>query len=122
MSEVNTDFIQTKYGYCYFETEQGKHPIIWNLYIHTQYRKQGHARKILQYAINEIRQAGFENEIDIEADPRDESISFEKLVEFYKSLGLNVTNEFEGQEMKPEDLPERERGCGGCVECNHDRA
>jgi GNAT superfamily N-acetyltransferase len=90
MSEINTDFIQTKCGYCHFEIEEGKHPIIWNLYIHPQYRKQGHAKKLLQYVIKEIRDTGYIGEIDIEPDPREDSISYENLCKFYTDLGLNL--------------------------------
>lgn len=28
LDEINTDFIHNKYGYCYFEIEPGKKPII----------------------------------------------------------------------------------------------
>jgi len=90
MSEINSDFIQTKYGYCYFEIEQGKNPIIWNLYVHPQYRRQGHAKKIIQYVIDEIRQTGYSGEIDVEPDPRDNSISYENLCEFYTKMGLHL--------------------------------
>src|SRR5512137_1370611 len=93
MSEITEDFIHNKYGYCYFEIEPGKNPIIFNLYVHPQYRKQGHAKKLLQYVINEIRQSVPEGVIDIEAAPREESICRDKLVGFYVSMGLNVLTE-----------------------------
>jgi GNAT superfamily N-acetyltransferase len=92
LDEINDDFIHNKYGYCYFEIEPGKKPIIFNLYIHPQYRKQGHAKKLLQYVINEIRQTGYTGEINIEAAPRQESIDFHNLAVFYLSMGLTVTN------------------------------
>ncbi len=118
MSEIITDFIQTKRGYCHYEIEQGKNPIIWNLYVHSQYRKQGHARELLQYCIDQIRKTGYTGEIDIEPDPRDGTISYEKLCEFYVSLGLRLIFRDELQDMKSEDLPGWERGCGGdCAGC-----
>jgi GNAT superfamily N-acetyltransferase len=88
--EINDDFIHNKYGYCYYEIEPGKNPIVFNLYVHPQYRKQGHAKKILQYVINEIRQAGYLGQIDIEAAPRENSIEYEKLASFYENMGLHL--------------------------------
>jgi GNAT superfamily N-acetyltransferase len=90
--EINDDFIHTKYGYCYFELEEGKCPIIFNLYVHPEYRRKGHARKLLQYVINEIMQTGYKGEIDIEAAPRENSIDRENLSCFYSALGLTVIN------------------------------
>lgn len=84
------DFIHRRYGYCYFEIEYGKRPIIFNLYVHPEYRRQGYARKLLQYVIDEIRQTGYIGEIDIEAVPREQSISKEKLESFYKNMGLAI--------------------------------
>lgn len=92
LDEINTDFIHTKHGYCYFEMEPGKFPIVFNLFIHPEYRKQGHAKKLLEYVINEIRQSGYMGEINIEAAPRQDSISFHNLAVFYMSMGLTVTN------------------------------
>ena len=88
--EINDDFIHNKFGYCYYEIESGKHPIIFNLFVNPQYRRQGHAKWLLHYVINEIRQTGYKGEIDIEAAPRENSIDREKLVIFYASMGLNV--------------------------------
>ena len=84
------DFIHNKYGYCYYNIEPGKNPIIFNLYVHPQYRRKGHAKKLLRYVINEIRQTGYKDEIDIEVSPRENSISVEKLALFYKSMDLNI--------------------------------
>ena len=91
-NEIGEDFIHRKYGYCYFEIEHGKKPIIFNLYVHPEYRRQGYARKLLQYVISEIRQTGYIGDIDIEVSPRENSISKEKLESFYVSMGLTVIN------------------------------
>ena len=90
ISETNEDFIHTKFGYCYFEMEFGKNPIVFNLYVHPEYRKTGQAKKLLQYVINEIRQTGYSGVIDIEATPREQSIDREKLSDFYSGMGLHV--------------------------------
>lgn len=88
--EIIEDFIQTRYGYCFYEVEQGRNAIIFNLYVHHQYRRHGHARELLQYCINQIRKSGHDGKIDIEVAPREESISCENLARFYESMGLNV--------------------------------
>ncbi|MFZ3150263.1 MAG: GNAT family N-acetyltransferase [Anaerolineaceae bacterium] len=90
ISETNEDFIHTKFGYCYFEMEFGKNPIVFNLYVHPEYRKTGQAKKLLQYVINEIRQTGYSGVIDIEATPREQSIDRDKLSDFYSGMGLHV--------------------------------
>jgi len=88
--EINDDFIHTKYGYCYYEIEPGKNPIVYNLYVHPEYRRQGHAKMLLYYVIEQIRQTGYQGVIDIEAAPREQSIDRESLAAFYGSMSLNV--------------------------------
>jgi GNAT superfamily N-acetyltransferase len=90
MSEITEDFIHNKYGYCYYEIESGKNPIIFNLFVNPQYRRQGHARWLLEYVINIIRGTGYIGKIDIEVAPREDSIQREQLAEFYISMGLNI--------------------------------
>ena len=92
VNEIEDNFIHNKYGYCYYEIEQDKTPLIFNLYVYPQYRKQGHARKILEFVMNEIRQTGYTGMINIEVSPREDSISRESLAGFYSSLGLNLIN------------------------------
>ncbi len=84
------NFFHDKYGYCYYSIEPGKNPVIFNLYIEPEYRGQGHARKHLQFVINEIRKTGYQGRIEIQAAPRENSIDLEKLVSFYKRLGLEI--------------------------------
>ena len=96
--EEDENFIQNKFGYCFYKIEHGETPIIYNLYVHVQYRRRGNAKKLLEYVINEIRKSGYKGEIAIEADPRDTALSCEKLSLFYTNLGLKVINsrDFEG--------------------------
>lgn len=86
--EEYENFYHDKYGYCYYAIEPGKKAVIFNLYTEPQYRRKGFARKRLQLVINEIRRAGYEGEIEIEAKPRENSIDSEKLISFYKTMGL----------------------------------
>jgi GNAT superfamily N-acetyltransferase len=90
--EINTNFIHNKYGYCYYEIEEGKNPIVFNLFVHPEYRRRGHGKWLLDYVINEIRKTGYKGEINIEASPQEESIGLDRLTSFYQGLGLNVIN------------------------------
>ena len=47
------NFIQNKFGYCFYSL--GPCPLIYNLYVHPQYRRKGHSSKLLMFAISEIR-------------------------------------------------------------------
>jgi GNAT superfamily N-acetyltransferase len=84
------NFYHDKYGYCYYEVVPGKNPIIYNLYVEPQYRRQGHSKRLLRIVINKFKQSGYTGEIEIEASPREGSISREKLVSFYVGMGLKV--------------------------------
>lgn len=90
MDKTSENFFHDKYGYCYYSIEPDKKPVIFNLYTEPEYRRKGHARKHLQFVINEIRKTGYEGEIEIEAAPRENSIDSKKLVSFYKSMGLEI--------------------------------
>ena len=94
MAEANEDFIHNRYGYCFYtlnDTETTE-PFIYNLFVHEEYRRMGHGKKLLKHIINEIRCTGYEGNIKIEAIPRDNSISLDKLIDLYESLGLEVIN------------------------------
>jgi GNAT superfamily N-acetyltransferase len=82
----NENFICNKFGYCYYSINP---TLIYNLYVEPQYRKQGHSEYLLKYVINEIRKS-YRGEIYIEAIPREESIPLEKLIMYYKKLGLII--------------------------------
>ena len=86
------NFFHDKYGYCYYSIPPNENALIYNLYTEPEYRRKGHARKHLQFVIEEIRKSGYTGIIDIKAYPREDSIEYEKLVSFYKSLELNVLN------------------------------
>lgn len=85
--------IQNEYGHCEYVLETDKHGDyyhIYNLYIKPDYRKQGHAKNILEQVISKIRKTGYNGEIAIVPTPKENSISVEKLIGFYESLGLTV--------------------------------
>ena len=89
------NFIHTPYGYCYYHLDkplsEGGTYLIYGLYINPQYRRQGHAKRMLLFLIDEIRSNGYTGPIYIKAEPEENSISIEDLVKFYQSLKLDVT-------------------------------
>lgn len=88
--EEHDNFFHDKHGYCYYSIEPGKKPVIFNLYVEPEYRRHGHARRILAYVIGEIRKAGYQGDIEIEVCPRENSILLGQLVAFYKMMGLEI--------------------------------
>ena len=86
----NENFIHNKYGYCYYSIQANDTAMIFNLYVEAEYRQKGHAKKLIQLAIREIREAGYNKEIQIEARPREDSINTESLVVFYEKMGLKI--------------------------------
>jgi len=88
--EENENFIHDKYGYCFYVIPPGKTPTVYNLYVEPQYRRRGHAGRLLRYVINEIRATGYTGRIEAEAVPRENSINLEHLVSFYNRIGLDV--------------------------------
>jgi ribosomal protein S18 acetylase RimI-like enzyme len=88
--EENENFIHNKYGYCFYSIESDNTSMIFNLYVEPEYRRKGHAKHLIHLVINEIRETGYNKEIQIEAHPREDSIDVENLVAFYKRMGLKI--------------------------------
>lgn len=84
----NENFIQNKFGFCFYASNDC--PFIYNLYVHTQYRRRGHSKELLRLVINKIRENGYDGKILIEARPKENSIGLADLTEYYKSLGLTI--------------------------------
>ncbi len=112
--EVSENFIHTKYGYCYYALDGNGPAVIYNLYVHPEYRRQGRARKLLQSVISKIRAAGYSGLITIEAKPRDGSIDVGTLARFYENVGLRVVAP---APSRPADEPMREL----CRDCDADQ-
>ena len=80
--------IENKYGHCsYCICEDCS--MIYNLHIFKEYRRKGHAKNMLQQAIEEIREHKYVGDIRISANS-DEDIDREILVKLYDSFGLKV--------------------------------
>jgi ribosomal protein S18 acetylase RimI-like enzyme len=100
LCEENENFVQNKFGYCFYTL--GAHPLIYNLYVHPQYRRHGHSCKLLQLVKGEIWNSGYEGEIRIQAEPQENSIKLTDLVEYYKSMGLTVCD---ARRPEQEEIP-----------------
>lgn len=85
---LEENFIQNKFGYCYYMIAN-KEAWVYNLHVWPEYRRQGRARKLLKNVIVEIRECGYEGKIFIEAIP-DADIDVDKIKDFYESMGLTI--------------------------------
>lgn len=81
-------FIHTHFGYCFYSL--GAQPVIYNLYVYPEYRRQGNSRVLLQMAISEIRRSDYKGKICVQAVPKENSIEPAKLIQYYNSLELVV--------------------------------
>nr|DAQ35597.1 MAG TPA: acetyltransferase [Caudoviricetes sp.] len=88
LCKENENFIQNKFGYCFYTLDST--PFIYNLYVHPQYRRRGHSRALLELAVSEIRKSGYEGEILIQAEPKENSIGLADLTKYYMSMGLVI--------------------------------
>ncbi len=88
LCKEDENFIQSKYGYCFYTLDSD--PLIYNLYVHPQYRRQGHSHELLKLVIAEIRKSGYEEKIRIQADPREDSIGLTDLTKYYRRMGLVI--------------------------------
>ena len=84
------NFIHNKFGYCFYSAQENS-AVIFNLYVHPEYRRQGEGKKLLAYVISEIREI-YSGEIDVEVVPRENSISINRLLLFYQNMGLRALN------------------------------
>jgi GNAT superfamily N-acetyltransferase len=70
--------------------------MIYGLYVNEENRRMGHGRELLQEVIKKIREFRYEGYIKIRVEPTENSISVEKLTEFYESMGLKIISSHEG--------------------------
>lgn len=93
VKDMLSESYRSPFGGCVYGIncdEYGVYAHISNLYVYKEHRRQGHARQILKFVIDRIRNSGWTDEISIVAVPRENSIPLDKLKEFYKELGLKV--------------------------------
>ena len=83
------DFVQNKYGYCYYELSNNS-AFIYGLNIDPEYRNRGKAKLILQHVINEIRYSGYTGLIGIKVKPTEPEIDAVRLEKFYIKMGLKI--------------------------------
>ena len=85
--------IKNKYGKCNYAFEKdnmGSYVHIYSLFVYPKYRRLGKAKELLQAAIKAIRKNGYDRKIQIVVKPTDNSIDKERLISFYKRMGLEV--------------------------------
>lgn len=88
---MNEDYISTKYGYCYYLINLDNTVLLHSLYVEPQYRRKGYATHLIKLILKEIEEIGnFHGEIQIKAEPQENSISKEDLISFYKKMGLKI--------------------------------
>lgn len=92
--------INNEYGHCYYCTCDNKCAMIYNLYIIKEHRRKGHAKELVQKAIDEIRATGYKQDIKIVAEPEGESITKKDLVKFYNKMNLKVVDSKEVEHIK----------------------
>jgi GNAT superfamily N-acetyltransferase len=85
------NLISNEYGHCNYCVCDNC-AMIYDLYVKKEYRRNGHARYLIQTAIDEIRLTGYKEAIMIKAESTEDSISSEKLIVFYEEMGLKVIN------------------------------
>lgn len=81
-------FISTNFGYCFYTLYP--YPLIYNLYVFPEYRKKGNSKTLLCFCINEIKKSGYYGKIKIQAEPKENSISQQDLIRYYKNMGLSI--------------------------------
>lgn len=85
------DSISNDYGHCYYCVCVNENcAFIYNLYVNKEHRRKGHAKQFIQQAINKIREIGYEKDIEIIAEPEEESITKDDLIKFYEKMNLKV--------------------------------
>ena len=84
-------YVSTEYGYCYYDIESYEYPLIYNLFVHPEFRNQGKSKQLLALVISSIRGTGSTLPITISAVPFDScDVDRTKLESMYVGLGLIV--------------------------------
>ena len=81
--------VKNKFGFCEYSFESD-YVHIYNLFTMPKFRNQGKAMATLRTVINTIRKTGYKGSIQIVADPKDDFVDKNRLILFYKRMGLDV--------------------------------
>ena len=75
LRDEQDEFVHTKYGWCYY-THAKPTPLIYNLFVHPEYRGLGKGKRLLKMAVFEIMSNGHVagDTIQIEASPTEPGI------------------------------------------------
>lgn len=89
--ERNENFIHTKFGHCFYRVNRNHTALIFNLYVIKEYRRHGHAKHLLKMVKKEILFIDpYMYEYQIQAVPKENSISKEDLIRFYNKMELKI--------------------------------
>ena len=90
---MNENYISTRQGYCYYLINSDSTVLLHSLYVEPQCRRKGYATHLIKLILKELKEIeNFHGEIQIKAEPQENSISKEALISFYKKMGLEVIN------------------------------
>ena len=90
---MNENYISTKQGYCYYLINSDSTVLLHSLYVEPQCRRKGYATHLIKLILKELKEIeNFHGEIQIKAEPQENSISKKDLISFYKKMGLEVIN------------------------------
>ncbi len=85
------NYISTKYGYCYYLINLDNTALVHTLYVEPEYRRKGYATHLIKLILKEIKEIeNFQGEVQIKAEPQEDSISKDNLISFYKKMGLKI--------------------------------
>jgi len=105
MWDGNKETVSTKYGYVtyyiYDEVEidrstgeeyKEKRVHIDFVYVYPEYRRQGHARELINKTLKDIENKYPKLPIYMVAEPKEDNIDMGNLVEFYEDMGFEVVS------------------------------
>ena len=81
------NFVQNKYGYCFYEIMDTA--LVYNLRVHKKFRSKNKAEVLIKHVVNEIRWTGYSGPIFVEVAP-ESWLDVNRLKSFYERNGLTV--------------------------------
>ena len=86
---INKFYGSCKIEFVYTKVNEIDYVHIYNLFIKEKYRRTGKAKKIIKFAMQKIKNTGYEGKIKIVSSPRDKELKC-RMIDLYLELGLEV--------------------------------